>query len=79
MMCRGPGHAHLWSGVVSRDLHTLSFQLNISTFCGIGGVEGVFRGGAGSVYEVMLTGDFRPKGCLRGCLGYLFSDRNGSR
>jgi len=28
----------------TRGLHSSTFWLNVSTFCGIGGVEGVFRG-----------------------------------
>ena len=40
----------------ARGLHSSTFQLNVSTLCGTGGVKGVFRGGLGSVCEGMLTG-----------------------
>jgi len=41
-----------------RGLHSFSFQLNVSAFCGIGGA---FRGYLWGVYEV--------SGGVRGCLG----------
>jgi len=45
MMRRGPEHPHLRSGVVSRGLHSFTFQLNVSAFHGRGGARrGCLRG-----------------------------------
>ena len=51
---------------VARGLHSSTFRLNVSAFCGIGGVS---RGCLEGVWEVM--------GVIRGCLG-LFCVRNRS-
>jgi len=39
MMRMEAEHAYLWSGVVSRGLHSSTFRLNVSTFCGMRGVH----------------------------------------
>ena len=35
------GHAHPDGGAGGRGLHSFTFQLNVSAFCGIGGASGV--------------------------------------
>ena len=37
-----------------RGLHSSTFQLNVSTFCGIEGVRGLFRGGIQGVFRACL-------------------------
>ena len=46
---------------VGRGLHSFTFQLNVSAFCGIGGAfRGSFRGCSGVL------------GGMRGCAGWVF-------
>jgi len=50
-------HAAAGRGVAGRGVHSSTFWLNVSGFCGI---EGVIRGCLGGVHEVL--------GGIRGCV-----------
>ena len=54
-----PLAAHLHEVPAGRGLHSSTFRLNVSAFCGVGGA---FRGCSGGVYEV-LRGSRRCLGC----------------